>query len=109
MDECMRDFEHLPSTDETYISERRGCAKELLRQNQFRWLPVIRLTVDDKICDQKELCTSGDPGNCLDENEYGESTYKAGDVTNCYNLIKQAQNEQGSRRRAELEDEVEEE
>jgi len=107
IDNCMRDFEHLPTSDDTYIKQRRECAKELLRKDRFRWLPVIRLTVDERICDQKELCANGDPGQCLDENEYGDATYKPGDVTSCYDLIKQAKNEQGSRRRAELEDEVE--
>lgn len=77
-DRCLRDFMGLPSSDPTYQSTRRGCAKDFLNEAKYHWLPLVRLAVDQRVCDQDDLCSTGDPQQCADE------------VTACYSLMNQA-------------------
>jgi len=86
LDECMRDFEGLSPNDPVYTSKHRECAKELGEDERYRRLPRVRLTVDERVCDQARLCEGRDPGQCADRGVYGDADYKPGRVTECYSL-----------------------
>uniref|UniRef100_A0A7S4QT92 Uncharacterized protein n=1 Tax=Alexandrium monilatum TaxID=311494 RepID=A0A7S4QT92_9DINO len=107
LDECMRDFEGLPVSNQQYIDNHRRCIEELAALDHLHRLPRVRLTVDERICGQADLCTGGDPGRCGDKGAYGSIDYEAGDVTKCYDLISAFKAELTQRRRVALLDQVE--
>lgn len=106
LDECMRDFEGLSLDDERYKTEQRRCVDEIAAQAKMTWLPHIRLTVDDRICDSVDICGGGDPSDCNDKGRPFETSYEMGTVTRCYQLIDDAKAELAPRRQSELFDEV---
>lgn len=106
LDECMRDFESLSPEDSNYRSAYTKCIDELSKDESLKRLPHIRLTVDDRVCDPADLCSGGDPGQCNDIGTPRTQDYKAGDVTECYNLIDNAKAEQDAFKKAGLLDRV---
>jgi len=86
MDECLRDFEGLAADDPQYLSNQNKCLKKLMNE-RLNLLPVVRPTVDERICDPTNLCSDGDPGQCEDEGEIGGNFFKPGDVRQCYDLV----------------------
>lgn len=103
VDECMRDYEGLPKDDAKYVAQRRQCVENIGNVEHLGWLPKIRLTVDERICDPENLCASGDPGQCLDDgNETDTRNFKPGNVTRCYALMDQVRNERVARKRDQL-------
>merc|ERR1719160_321173 len=100
VDECMRDFEHLPPDDGKYLDQKRKCIEAMDAQPQFKWLPHIRLTVDERVCDPEQLCVSGDPGPCKDSGSPRDKDYQPGNVTQCFNIIDKVKME-GSKTAAE--------
>lgn len=106
LDECMRDFEGLPVDDERYKSEQRRCVDEITARADMTWLPHIRLTVDDRVCDSVDICGGGEPSDCKDKGQPFETSYEIGTVTRCYQLIDEAKAELAPRRQSELFDEV---
>jgi len=100
VDECMRDFEGLAAESAIYQENHRLCVEKLEGMDRLRWLPSVRLAVDERICEPQNLCSDSDPGHCAD----GETV---GDVQRCYNLINQYKAERVHTRRAELLDTVE--
>lgn len=106
VDDCMRDFEHLPTDDDKYRSQYGKCIKELASDVSLKRLPYIRLAVDERVCDPDDLCEDGDPGNCKDSGTPLTSDYSPGDVTKCYQLINDAKAEQDTYQKAELLDRV---
>lgn len=105
-DECMRDFEGLPVEDESYRANQRRCVDELAAKEKTAWLPHIRLTVDDRVCDSVDICRGGDPADCADQGDPFQDSYQPGAVTLCYQLIAEAKAELAPRRQSELFDEV---
>lgn len=108
VDECMRDFEHLKKDDGLYLSERRKCVKKISATDgplYLKWLPQIRLTADERICDPEYLCDSGD-STCRDEGTPGTRGYRPGTISACYNLIDEARNEKLTATREQLNKEV---
>lgn len=106
LDECMRDFEGLPLDSDRYKSEQRRCVDEISARADMTWLPHIRLTVDDHVCDSVDICGGGDPADCKDKGQPFETSYERGTVTSCYQLIDEAKAELAPRRQSELFDEV---
>lgn len=106
LDECMRDFEGLSMDDDQYKSEQRRCVDEISAQRQTAWLPHIRLTVDERVCDAADICSGGDPSDCKDKGTPFEVSYEMGTVTRCYDLIREAKAELAPRRQSELFDQV---
>jgi len=102
MDECMRDFENLNSEDTAYRSALTKCIQKLSEDESLKRLPNMRLTVDDRVCDPVDLCSSGDPGQCLDDGKPRTAGYVPGDVMKCYQLIDNAKAEQDAFKKAEL-------
>jgi len=101
VDECMRDFEGLPAESATYQENHRLCVEKLEGMDRLRWLPSIRLTVDERLCEPSQLCSDFDPGRCADEGG------TPGDVSQCYQWIDQFKAEREHTRRAQLLDMVE--
>eukprot|EP00971_Amphidinium_carterae_P062400 1234936-Amphidinium_carterae.1 len=78
LDDCMRDFEHLATDDPEYLTQRENCIADLDSDEALKWLPHIRLTVDERICDIDDLCEDGDPGQCEDKGSPGAADFRAG-------------------------------
>jgi len=102
LDTCMRDFEHLAQDSEIYLRERQNCMEELEGNDDLKWLPVIRLTVDERICDISALCGDGDPESCKDDGTPFDENFRPGTVRQCYDRITSAKSERNETRRAEL-------
>jgi len=75
-DECMRDY--TDADDQRYQDRQRHCVGQIAEESRLHWLPKIRTTVDDRVCDPGDLCEAGDPGRCDGED---------GDVIACYDLF----------------------
>eukprot|EP00404_Azadinium_spinosum_P027968 CAMPEP_0180678358 /NCGR_PEP_ID=MMETSP1037_2-20121125/68338_1 /TAXON_ID=632150 /ORGANISM="Azadinium spinosum, Strain 3D9" /LENGTH=371 /DNA_ID=CAMNT_0022707993 /DNA_START=170 /DNA_END=1282 /DNA_ORIENTATION=- len=106
LDECMRDFKGLPRDYSEYRSEHSKCIDKITSEDRLEWLPRVRLTVDERICGQADLCDENDPGQCADRGEFGSIDYKQGDVTACYTKIDQAKSERLPHLKARYFDEV---
>lgn len=89
VDECMRDFEGLPLESEIYQTNKRSCIEKLNEDDSLRRLPVIRLTVDERVCSPQYLC-AGAPSECRDTGEPLDADYKPGAVSQCYELIRES-------------------
>jgi hypothetical protein len=108
VDDCMRDFKHLPPDDGRKLEQKRKCIEALGAEPRFKWLPKIRLTVDERVCDPETLCAPGDPGPCKDSGDPRGKDYQVGNVTACFNLIDKVRQDGGktATERAELDAEV---
>mmetsp|Transcript_5986 Transcript_5986/g.10267 ORF Transcript_5986/g.10267 Transcript_5986/m.10267 type:complete len:414 (+) Transcript_5986:62-1303(+) len=102
LDDCMRDFEHLAQDDPVYLTQRENCISDLESDEGLKYLPQIRLTVDERICDIADLCEDGDPGQCEDRGSPGTSDFQAGTVRQCYEQISAAKAERNETRRTLL-------
>jgi len=108
VDECMRDYEHLPPDDGRYLDQRAACVQSMHNVPRFKWLPNIRLTVDERVCDPEQLCADGDPSPCKDAGNPRSKDYKPGNITQCFTLIDEVRKDGGksATERAELEEQV---
>jgi len=106
VDECMRDFEGLSTEDKSYQDEYKLCMEKLVGTEPFRWLPLIRLTVDERVCEPASLC-DGAPGECFDTSDRLSADFRPGTVSSCYDLIGRSKAERDHKLRAEQQAEVE--
>lgn len=106
IDECMRDFEGLSTEDAAYQEKHQKCIAELNSTDSFRWLPKIRLAVDERICDPASLC-AGAPSECPDTGDRLDNDYQAGSISKCYELIQQYKAARAHQTRADLQTKVE--
>jgi len=102
----MRDFEGESADSDDYRKKYSECIKEVQDKDSLHELPYFRLTVDERVCDPKDLCDGGDPEECHDVGGPRDSVYIPGTVSKCYHLIDEAKAEQGALRKAELLDQV---
>jgi len=105
MDECMQELEGTSATDPKYQEQQRACVAQLVNDSSFRWLPHVRLPVDERGCEPVNLC-SGAPSDCSDTGEQLASDYRPGTVSKCFQLIGQSKATHDKATQTRLEAEV---
>lgn len=87
VDNCLRDYESLGKTSPEYVSKRSECVRKLDDEESLSWIPKIRLTVDERICEVASLCSEDDPQPCTDSGNPRTRDFRPGNITFCYELI----------------------
>eukprot|EP00929_Paragymnodinium_shiwhaense_P101915 TRINITY_DN65102_c0_g1_i1.p1 TRINITY_DN65102_c0_g1~~TRINITY_DN65102_c0_g1_i1.p1 ORF type:complete len:420 (-),score=58.88 TRINITY_DN65102_c0_g1_i1:128-1387(-) len=107
MEECMRDFTGFSKEDPRYREHHKKCIVEVAGRPEYQVLPRIRPTVDEGICDVEVLCSESDPGQSCDSGTPGDPGFRRGEVSQCFELLKQARTEVVATKRRDLEDQAE--
>jgi len=102
VDDCMRDYEGLQPDDMRYIEARRVCIAKLESVERVHFLPHIRLTVDERVCDPHYLCEGADESTCLDKGAPLTADFAPGRVTACYQVIQQSKSTRDYTEKASL-------